>query len=161
MADQVDPGDPKGRAGGSAAAHNPLRRWTLMVLGVGVVLLVYHIVADRFTPYTAQAYMQTFVVDIAPEVSGTVVEVDVDDNQDIQVGQALFSIDPLRFEIAVEAAEAALATAGQSIGASTAQVASAQAALSAAEADLANVREQAARVLTLVERGVMPEAQRD
>jgi multidrug resistance efflux pump len=156
--------DPAGSIGPVAAPitpRNSLRRWTLIVLGVGVVLLVYHAIADRFTPYTAQAYVQTFVVEIAPEVSGAVVKVDVADNQDIQVGQELFSVDPLRFEIAVEAAEAALATAGQSIGASTAQVASAQAALSAAEADLANVREQTARVLTLVERGVLPEARRD
>jgi multidrug resistance efflux pump len=163
MADpvQADPvrDQPAGR--GVATPARPLRRWVLIVLGVAALLFVYHLIADRLTPYTAQAYVQTFVVDVAPEVSGSVVEVDVADNRDVRAGQELFRIDPLRFEIAVEAAEAALATAGQGIGASTAQVASAQAGLSAAEANLAHVREQSARVFTLVERGIMPAARRD
>jgi multidrug resistance efflux pump len=144
-----------------ASTKNPLRRWVLIVLGVAALLFGYHLVADRLTPYIAQAYVQAFVVDIAPEVSGTVVEVDVADNREVQAGQELFRIDPQSFEIAVEAAEAALAIAGQGIGASTAQIASAQAGLCAAEANLANVREQSARVLALVERGVMPAARRD
>jgi multidrug resistance efflux pump len=101
------------------------------------------------------------VVDIAPEVSGTVVEVNVEDNSDVEAGQELLDIDPARFEIAVAAAEAALASAGQNIGASTAQVAEAQARLTAARASLTNVREQAARIFALVEKGIMAAARGD
>jgi multidrug resistance efflux pump len=110
MADpvQVDPARDQPAGSGVATPASPLRRWVLIVLGGAALLFVYHLIADRLTPYTAQAYVQTFVVDLAPEVSGSVVEVDVADNRDVRAGQELFRIDPLRFEIAVEAAEAAL-----------------------------------------------------
>jgi multidrug resistance efflux pump len=73
----------------------------------------------------------------------------------------LFRIDPRDYEIAVNAAEAQLAQAGQSIGANTAQVSSAQAALSEARAGLANAREQSARTLSLVAEGVYAAARGD
>jgi multidrug resistance efflux pump len=142
-------------------AANPVRRVTLIVLAIGVLLFAWHLIAARLTPYTSQAFVQTFVVDIAPEVAGPVVTVEVEDNQGVKVGQALFRIDPVRFELAVRAAEAALDQAGQAIGISTAQVAAAQAELSAAEAALANVREQAARVFDLVKKGIYPKARAD
>lgn len=140
---------------------NPVRRWTLIVLAVGAVLLVYHLIADFVTPYTSQAYIQAFVVDIAPEVSGSVVEVGVKDNAEVKAGQPLFRIDPIRFRIAVESAEAKLAQAGQTIGASTAGIASAEARASAAQAHLENTRKQTARARELVEKGVYSAAKGD
>lgn len=140
---------------------NPVRRVTVIVLAVCVVLFAWHLISARLTPYTNQAYVQAFVVDIAPEVAGPVVEVKVDDNQDVKAGQALFRIDPVKFELAVASAEAALDQAGQAIGTSTAQVAAEQAKLSAAEAALTNVREQTARIFDLVKKGVYPQARAD
>lgn len=143
------------------AGANRVRRVTLIVLAIAVLLFVYHLVADRLTPYTSQAHFRAFAVDIAPEVAGPVVEVAVEDNQDVEAGQTLFRIDPVKFELAVRAAEAALDQAGQQIGASTAEVASAQAKVSAAEARLTNVREQTARVFELVRTGTYPRARGD
>jgi multidrug resistance efflux pump len=140
---------------------NPVRRWTLIVLVLCAILLVYHLIADFLTPYTSQAYVQAFVVDIAPEVAGSVVEVDVVDNAEVTAGQKLFRIDPTRFRIAVEAAEAKLAQAGQSIGASTSGIASAEARSSAAQANLENIRKQSARARELVEKGVYSLAKGD
>src|SRR3990172_901630 len=102
-----------------AAPRDPVRRWTLIVLGLIVVLFAYSLIADRFTPYTSQATVQTFVVRMAPEVAGRVMEVNVSDNQKVKGGETLFRIDPQPFEIAREQAEAKLAGVGQSIGAST------------------------------------------
>ena len=45
---------------------NPVRRLTLIVMAVGVVLFLYGIAADRITPYTAQALVQAYLVKIAP-----------------------------------------------------------------------------------------------
>src|SRR5512134_607004 len=133
--------------------RNPVRRWILVVLGVCLVLFIYHLFADRLTPYTSQAFVQAYVVGIAPEVAGPVIEVNVEDNQRVEVGQVLFRVDPRRYEVAVESAEAALAEAGQTIGASTAQVAAAEAKLTEAQSRLANIREQGGRVLELVSQG--------
>jgi multidrug resistance efflux pump len=138
-----------------------MRRRVLIVLGVCLGLLLYHLVADRFTPYSNQAYVQAFVVDIGPEVAGTVIEVAVKDNQRVKAGDKLFRIDPRRFEIAVQRAEAALAQAGQTIGASTSQIASAQARVTGAESNLENIRKQSVRTLELVAQGMMSQATKD
>lgn len=144
-----------------ASRTSPVRRWTLIFLAAGAVLLVYHLISEFVTPYTSQAYVQAFVVDIAPEVSGSVVEVSVKDNAEVKAGQPLFRIDPVRFRIAVEAAEAKLAQAGQTIGASTSGIASAEAKASAAQSSLENVRKQYARTEELVEKGVYSKAKGD
>src|SRR3546814_3349405 len=109
--------------------RNPVRRVTLIVIAVGVVLFLYGIAADRYTPYTAQGLAQAYLVKIAPEVGGRVIEVGVETDQRVAPGAVLFRIDPDEYELAVRRAEAQLATVGQSIGASTAAVATAQAKL--------------------------------
>src|SRR5215469_1462258 len=87
---------------------DPLRRWTLIILVVFVVLFGWTLVADRLTPYTSDASVRAFVVRIVPEVSGRVVEVAVRDNQIVRTGDLLYRIDPTPFRIAVERAEAKL-----------------------------------------------------
>ena len=124
-----------------------------------MVLFLYSIIADRLTPYTSQATVQAFVVRMAPEVAGRVIEVNVIDNQRVKAGDVLFRIDPQPFELALQQAEAKLAGVGQSIGASTAAVSSAQERLIEAKAKRDNMREQASRVLQLVEKGVYAKGQ--
>ena len=97
---------------------DPLRRWTLAILVVFVLLFGWTLIADRLTPYTSDASVRTFVVRIVPEVSGKVVEVAVHDNQIVRTGDLLYRIDPTPFRIAVEGAEAKLAAAGQAVRAS-------------------------------------------
>src|SRR5215831_9100212 len=128
------------------ANPNPVRKWTLVVLALCAVIFVYALFADRLTPYTSQAVVQAYIVGVAPEVAGRVVAVNVQDNQRVTPGQPLFRIDPEPYRIAVEQAEAKLASVSQTIGASTAGVASAEAHLAESIANRDNVREQAARV---------------
>ena len=66
------------------APRDPVRRWTLIILGVIVALYLYSIIADRMTPYTSQATVQAFIVRMAPEVAGRVQEVLVADNQKVK-----------------------------------------------------------------------------
>ena len=140
---------------------DPLRRWTLAILVVFLVLFGWTLVADRLTPYTSDASVRAFVVRIVPEVSGKVIEVAVHDNQIVRTGDLLYRIDPTPFRIAVERAEAKLAAAGQTVGASTAAVDEAQAQLVQEMAQRDNVREQAARVFELVRTGVYAASKRD
>ena len=151
----------KSDAKNEKAPRDPVRRWTLIVLGLIVVLFFYSIIADRLTPYTSQATVQAFVVRMAPEVAGRVIEVNVADNQRVKGGDVLFRLDPQPFELALQQAEAKLAGVGQSIGANTAAVSSAQERLIEAKAKRDNVREQASRVLQLVEKGVYAKARAD
>src|SRR6201984_126244 len=108
---------------------DPLRRWTLGILVLCILLFGWTLVADRLTPYTSDASVRTYVVRTVPEVSGKVIEVAVRDNQIVRTGDLLYRIDPTPFRIAVERTEAKLAAAGQAIGVSTAAVDAAEAQL--------------------------------
>ena len=143
------------------ATPNPVRKWTLVVLALCVVFLLYSLIADRLTPYTSQAVAQAYIVGIAPEVAGRIIEIDVEDNQLVKAGQTLFRIDSEPYQIAVEQAEAKLATVGLTIGASTAGVASAEAELAEMTARRDNTREQTARVFELVKKGTYAAARGD
>jgi multidrug resistance efflux pump len=140
---------------------DPLRRWTLVIVILCVLLFGWTLIADRLTPYTSDVSVRTFVVRTVPEVSGKVIEVGVRDNQIVRTGDLLYRIDPTPFRIAVERAEAKLAAAGQAVGASTAAVDAAQAQLVEEIAQRGNVREQAARVSELVRLGAYPRARAD
>lgn len=148
-------------ADGRTQARNPLRRWVGTILGLIILIFAYSLIADRLTPYTPQAFVQAFVVGIAPEVPGRVSEVNVGDNQKITAGAVLFRVDAEPYRIAVEKAEADVAAAGQSIGANTAGVSAAQAKVAEAHANLVNVTEQTARTLELVKTGVFAKARGD
>src|SRR5215469_9221595 len=140
---------------------DPLRRWTLIIFVLGVLLFGWTLFADRLTPYTGDASVRTFVIRVVPEVSGKIIEVAVRDNQIVRSGDLLYRIDPTPFRIAVEQAEAKLAAAGQTVGASTAAVDEAQAQLVQELAQRDNVREQAARVFELVRVGVYAKSKGD
>lgn len=131
-----------------------MRKLTLIVLATAVVMFIYGLFADRWTPYTDQSAVQSSVIMIAPDVSGRVTHIGVRDNQRVRAGDVLFAIDDERYEIAVEAAQAQLSDAGQSVGASTASVVAAEARLAASRATLVNARIQSERVFELVRRGV-------
>lgn len=134
----------------AAADHkapvDPVRRWTLIILGLCVLLMGYYLVADRITPYTTQARVHAVVVPIAPEVSGTVTDVAVSSNQAVAAGDLLFGIDRAKYVLAVETAEANLQQARQAIGVSTANVDAARAQLKTAKATLLRARQDASRL---------------
>jgi multidrug resistance efflux pump len=142
-------------------AGNPLRRVALIIVILALLLLVLSIFMERRTPSSSQAQVQAYVVGIAPEVTGRVVEVNVTDNAAVEAEQVLFRIDPSRYQIAVAEAEAALERVGQTIGASTAQVDAVQARLVEAQANRDNAREQFGRASELVKRGVYAQAKFD
>jgi multidrug resistance efflux pump len=140
---------------------DPTRRLTSIVLCVCVLLFCWYVIGDRFTPYTDQARVDGYIIPITPEVSGTVVAVNVDINEIVSAGDILVQIDPRQYELAVAEAEAALERAGQEIGAGTADVASAQARLADAKAQLATERVQAARRIFLEKEGAASKAEAD
>jgi multidrug resistance efflux pump len=145
----------------SEKARDPVRHWTLIVLGLIVAIFLYSIIADRMTPYTSQAIVQAYVVRVAPEVAGRVMKLGVTDNQRVKAGELLFRIDPEPYQIALKQAEARVDGVGQTLGASTAAVTSAHERLIEARATRDNTVEQANRVLELVQKGVYAKARED
>lgn len=130
---------------------DPVRKWTFILIGIALLLLTWYLVSDRLAPFTAQARLHALVVPVAPEVSGTIVSVDVKNNQRVKAGQALFRIDPERYELAVQTAEADLQSARQSMGASTANVSATEAALVSAQANLVRAEKDAIRLKRIKE----------
>jgi multidrug resistance efflux pump len=59
-------------------------------------------------PWTRDATVRVYVVTIAPEVAGRIVELPVADNQFVHKGDLLMVIDPTNYKIAVSLAEAAV-----------------------------------------------------
>ena len=138
-----------------------VRRTTLVLLIIIFLLLIWYLVSDRLTPYTASARLKAFVVKVVPDVSGYIVDIPIKKNQLFEAGDTLFQIEPRRFELAVQAAEAELELAGQELGASTAAVATATAALTAAQARYDEAKVQGARIFALEEKGIVARAKGD
>ncbi|MEI6162020.1 MAG: HlyD family secretion protein [Roseococcus sp.] len=128
----------------------------LLLLALGV-----NIAFDRFTPYTSEATLQAPVIGVVANVSGDITAVEVVDNRRVSAGDLLFEIDPQRYAAAVAQAEANLADAGQRVGASTAAIGATEARLLDARASFSNARDQTARTMELVRRGVYPQARAD
>lgn len=147
-------------AAGKAAAPAPvppIKKIVRISMGLLLAIFLYHLLADRITPYTSQATVDTFLTQIAPEVSGPVVAVAVRDNQEVKRDQVLFRVDPAPFEIAVRAAEANLAVATQGADASAADVRVAEAQLRRQRVDLASSQQLGKIVLDLAAKRALSE----
>jgi multidrug resistance efflux pump len=138
---------------------SPARKIVLIGVGALLALYIYEVAADRVTPYTSQAVVDTFLVQIAPEVTGQVEHVGVTDNREVRKGDVLFRIDREPFEIAVRSAEANLASAVQSADVAEVEIEVARAALNKQRVDLATSRELGGIVNGLVGEGALARTQ--
>ena len=129
-----------------APEKDPVRRWTIRILALCVVLLFAYLVSDRITPVSSQARVHARVVPIAADVSGTVTDVAVTNNQVVQAGDVLFQLDDERFRFAVTSAEASLQSARQATGASAAGVDAAEAGVRSAQAAFVRAEQDAVRL---------------
>ena len=138
---------------------SPMRKVILIAIALLLLLFVYHVLSDRYTPYTSQARVQTFLTQIAPEVAGDVLDVNVKDNGPVRKGQLLFRIDPEPYQVAVRSAEANLSVALQAADVSEADIGAAQAALTKQRVDLAANRQLGGIVTGLVNQKALAETQ--
>ena len=132
---------------------------TLVTIGIAVVLGWAMWNAYMVAPWTRDSTIRTYVVAMAPEVAGRVVELPVADNQFVHKGDLLLVIDPTDYKIALELAEAAVRQAHANmqnfeaqITAQQAQVTASQAQVERAEAALTFAEQQAARYHQLAQR---------
>ena len=81
---------------------------TLAVIAVAAALGWAMWDAYMGAPWTRDGTVRAYVVTMAPEVAGRIVELPVKDNQLVHKGDLLLVIDPTNFKIAVSLAEAAV-----------------------------------------------------
>ena len=82
---------------------------------VGVVILVswvWEIIEQH--PRTDDAFATANVIGVTPRVHGPIIRLNVQDNQEVKVGDLLFEIDPADYEVQRQNAAAALAAAATS-----------------------------------------------
>ncbi len=111
-------------------------------------------------PWTRDATVRAYVVTMAPEVAGRIVELHVVDNKYVRKSDLLVAIDPTNYRIAVSQAEAAVQQAQASVQnidaqmtVQEAQINSNQAQMDRAQAALVFAQQQAGRYQDLVQKG--------
>ncbi len=90
----------------------------------------------RFEVSTDDAYVQADVVAIAPQVSGNISSLFVNDNQRVKAGQVLAIIDQRDYQAAVDQAQAGVQNAQAAIATNEAQISQQQAVISEAQATI-------------------------
>ena len=81
----------------------------ILVIAAIAAIPIYAYYSVRET--TDDAQVDGHIVPISPRISGTIINVLVDDNQPVKPGQVLVKLDPADYQVASEQAEAQLATA--------------------------------------------------
>src|SRR4051794_10369861 len=151
-------GDPIGDpVAAPAPPASSARKIVLVTVILLLVLFTYSVLSDRFTPYTSHARVDTFLVQIAPEVAGKVIAVEARENGQVKRGQVLFRIDPRPFQIAVQAAQANLAAALQDAEVSQADVVATRALVKKEHVDLDASRKLGRIVTDLVAERALPQ----
>jgi multidrug resistance efflux pump len=145
--------------------ESPRKRIMPFLLTLGTVMLAGVLgwgmwEAYMGAPWTRDATVRAYVVTMAPEVAGRIVELHVVDNKFVHKGDLLMVIDPINYSIAVSQAEAAVQQAQASVlnvdaqlAVQGAQINVSQAAVDQAEAVLVFAKQQATRYQTLAKSG--------
>jgi multidrug resistance efflux pump len=104
------------------------RFWVIVIVCILVLLVVYYALSEIYTPLTTEAYVQAYVVQIAPQVAERVTRVHVREGDRVKSGALLFELDPALSQQRVAYLEAKLVEAEY-------QVKQLEAELAAAKAD--------------------------
>lgn len=80
--------------------------FTLVVVAIAAFVLWRLVDYYMFAPWTRDGHVRADVVQVAPDVGGLIVSVNVVDSQPVNAGQVLFVIDQARYELALRQAQA-------------------------------------------------------
>ena len=137
------------QAAANGTANGTRKRWLAIVGGgflvAGIAYGVYWNVALRHLQSTDDAYVSGNVVQVTPQIAGTVVAINADDTQFVQAGAPLVQLDQADAKVALVQAEAQLAKTVREVRSLFATTAQLQATVSMRESDLAKAKEDLAR----------------
>jgi len=92
--------------------QHPGAKWVLLLLLAAIVvggILIWRYYAARES--TDDAQVDAHIAQVSARVSGTVIAVNVDENQQVKAGQVLVQLDPKDYQVALAQAKANLADA--------------------------------------------------
>jgi membrane fusion protein, multidrug efflux system len=113
----------------------------LLILAACVLtLIVWNIIEHH--PRTDDAIAAANVIGVAPRVSGPIIKLNVQDNQEVKEGDVLFEIDPADYQQQVDRAKSALTALDQEIAVARAQDANLKYQVKAAEAGVEEAQAQ-------------------
>jgi membrane fusion protein (multidrug efflux system) len=129
---------------------SPKRRQILLTISAIFVIVaiaygLYWAFIARFVEETENAYVQGNVVQVTPQIAGTVTKIHADDTNVVKAGQPLISLDTADADVAVAQAEAQLAQTVREVRTLYASQAQSSANLSLREAELARAQDDLSR----------------
>ena len=142
---------------------NKRRRWAIMLsvpLIIAAVGLYLWLSSGRYVT-TDNAYVQQDKVAVTAEIAGPIVEVAVRENQRVKKGDLLFRIDPRPYRIALQQAEAQIASAQVQVTKLEAETTGTDAEIRGAAANVDFVQRTFHRQEELLERGFTTRARFD
>ena len=133
-----------------------------LTLVAGIAYGAYWALVLRHYEGTDNAYVQAPVVQITPQVGGTVLQILADDTDVVQAGQPLVKLDPTDAKVALERAQAQLAQTVREVrqmyatnGTLSANIHLREAEVARAQADVARALEDVNRRMPLVATGAV------
>ncbi len=132
-----------------AAQKAKRRRWlaiaAVLFVAAGVAYGAYWAIVLRYSESTDDAYVSGNVVQITPQISGTVVAIGADDTQFVKAGQILVQLDQADAKVTLDQAEAQLARTVREVRGLYATSAQLQATVAMRQSDLDRANEDLAR----------------
>jgi membrane fusion protein, multidrug efflux system len=148
--------------GAPRARRRALALIVLVVVAAALGFIAYWWLVLRHVETTDNAYVQGNVVQITPQVAGTVIAIQADETDTVKAGAPLLRLDPADAEIALQQAQAQLAQAVREVRTLyagnetlTAQIALREAEVARAQTELARAQDDAARRAPLVATGAV------
>ncbi|AYH46114.1 HlyD family efflux transporter periplasmic adaptor subunit [Azoarcus sp. DN11] len=150
-----------------AQTSKPARKRALLGLtalftAIGLAYGGYWYAEKRFSIETDNAYVQGNVVQLTPQIAGTVLAINADDTDYVEAGQTLVRLDPADARVALDQAEAQLAQTVREVrtlyannSTLSANIAMRQAELARVRADVARAEDDVARRRPLVATGAV------
>ena len=149
--------DTQASAGSAMQARR--KRWLAIAIGafvaIGIAYAAYWAIVLRYEQSTDDAYVTGNVVQITPQISGTVVAIGADDTQFVKAGQTLVQLDQADAKVALDQADAQLAKTVREVRSLFATSAQLQAALAVRQTDLAKAEDDLARRERLASSGAI------
>jgi len=137
------------------------KRKRLMALLVGVILIaaiaygVYYFLVARFHEETDDAYVNGNVVQITPQVTGTVIAVNADDTQTVKAGDPLVVLDGADARVTLAQAEANLAQTVRQVRGLFANNDQYQAQIAQRQSDLSRAQDDLRRRMAVAQTGAV------
>ncbi|HEV3105293.1 MAG TPA: HlyD family efflux transporter periplasmic adaptor subunit [Trinickia sp.] len=137
------------------------KRRRLMTLLTGVILIaaigygLYYFLVARFRESTDDAYVNGNIVQITPQVTGTVIAVKVDDTQTVNTGTPLVVLDGADARVVLQQAEASLAQTVRQVHGLFVNNDQFQAQVAQRESDLSRAQDDLRRRLTVAQTGAV------